>query len=169
MALATTEWSRTFGMALVPLVVVGLAVCGTWLLRFPWRATAFRWILLVQGGIGSLVSFLTGLAKLVKTPHRGLNDYNEFLGDLIWVSVGSFVCFGIYNRRKWARRVLVILSVAEVVSGLLGALLLGITANDAPFTPHEAGLVATMVLLALYGGVMWYLLSTSETKLEFSA
>lgn len=159
---AATQWFHVFGWALVPLVIVGLLVCGVWLLHFSWRAAAFRWILLVQSGLGTLVSFLMGLVKFVRAPHRGRDDYYDFLWTLMWVFIGSFVCFGIYERRQWARRVLVILNGAEFAAALFGALLLG-------FSPHEVGLAATLVGVALYGGVMWYMLTTPEVKLEFSA
>jgi hypothetical protein len=103
-----------------------------------------------------------GLAKFVRAPHRGRDDYYDFLWTLIWVFIGSLVCFGIYERRQWARRVLVILNGVEFVSTLLAALLLGSVARD-------VGFVATLVGVALYGGVMWYMLTTPEVKLEFSA
>jgi hypothetical protein len=103
-----------------------------------------------------------GLITFVRAPHRGRDDYYDFFWSLIWVFIGSFVCFGIYERRQWARRVLVILSGAEFASALLTVLLLGFAADN-------MGLAATLVGLALYGGVMWYMLTTPEVKLEFSA
>src|SRR5258708_20449329 len=109
MTLATTQWFHVLGWALVPLGIVGLAICGVWLLHFSWRATALRWVLLVQGGLGTLVSFLMGLTRFVRAPHRGRDDYYDFFWSLIWVFIESFLCFGIYDRRQWARRVLVIL------------------------------------------------------------
>ncbi len=162
MTLTTTQWFRVFGWALLPLVIAGLPICGVWLLHFSWRATALRWVLLVQGGIGTLVSFLMGLTTFVRAPHRGRDDYYEFFWSLIWVFIGSFVCFGIYERRQWARRVLVILSGAEFASALLAVLLLG-------FATDNMGLAVALVGVALYGGVMWYMLTTPEVKLEFSA
>jgi hypothetical protein len=162
MTLATTQSFHAFGWALLPLVIVGIPVCALWLFHYSRRAAVLRWVLLIQCGLGTLVSFLAGFTRLVTAPQRGRNDYYQFLWTLTWVCVGSFVCSGVYNRREWARRVLVILNGAEFVSTLFAALLLGFAARD-------AGFAATMVGVALYGGVMWYLLSSPEVKLEFSA